>query len=83
LPVDSIYRRMDEIALGVPEPILERLPSDDESAAADMQKAVAGWEEQLNRVIAEADDEREAAGNDARGDRPLRGALRDLRRVRP
>ncbi|WP_226040586.1 hypothetical protein [Natrinema sp. DC36] len=53
---------MDEISLGVPEPVLERLPEDDESAAADMQKAVAGWEEQLNRVVAEADDEREAAG---------------------
>ena len=53
---------MEEISLGVPEPILDRLPDDDESAAADMQKAVAGWEDQLNRVLEEADDEREAAG---------------------
>ncbi|RZV08447.1 hypothetical protein BDK88_2517 [Natrinema hispanicum] len=53
---------MQEITLGVPEPILERLPDDDESAAADMQKAVAGWETRLNQVLEDADDEREAAG---------------------
>ncbi|AGB32953.1 hypothetical protein C488_09901 [Natrinema pellirubrum DSM 15624] len=53
---------MEEISLGVPEPILERLPDDDESAAADMHKAVAGWEDQLNRVRKEAEDDREAAG---------------------
>jgi len=53
---------MQEISLGVPEPILERLPDDDESAAADMQKAVAGWEDRLNRVLEDVDDEREAAG---------------------
>lgn len=53
---------MDEISLGVPEPLLERLPEDDEAAAADMQEAVAGWERQLNRVLEEADDDREAAG---------------------
>ncbi|MFD1563749.1 hypothetical protein ACFR99_09335 [Haloarchaeobius amylolyticus] len=52
---------MQEISLGVPEPILERLPDDDESAAADMQKAVAGWEDRLNRALEDADDEREAA----------------------
>ncbi len=53
---------MDEISLGVPEPILERLPADDETAAADMQQAVAGWETKLNRAIEEADDDRDAAG---------------------
>ncbi|TMT85639.1 hypothetical protein E2L06_03130 [Haloterrigena sp. H1] len=53
---------MQEITLGVPEPILERLPDDDESAAADMQKAVAGWETRLNQALEDADDEREAAG---------------------
>lgn len=53
---------MEEISLGVPEPLLERLPEDDEAAAADMQEAVAGWERQLNRVLEEADDDREAAG---------------------
>ena len=53
---------MDEISLGVPKPVLERLPDDDETAAADMQEAVAGWEQRLNRAIENADDEREAAG---------------------
>lgn len=53
---------MDEISLGVPKPVLERLPDDDESAAADMQEAVAGWEQRLNRAIEGADDDREAAG---------------------
>ncbi|QLG51031.1 hypothetical protein [Natrinema halophilum] len=51
---------MEEITLGVPKPILERLPADDENAAADMQEAVAGWERQLNGILEEADDEREA-----------------------
>ena len=53
---------MQELTLGVPEPILERLPDDDESAAADMQTAVADWEERLNRALEDADDDREAAG---------------------
>ncbi|WP_254528523.1 hypothetical protein [Natrinema gelatinilyticum] len=53
---------MEEITLGVPKPILEQLPADDESAAADMQEAVAGWEKRLNRILEEADDEREAVG---------------------
>ena len=52
---------MDAISLGVPEPILERLPADDETAAADMQQAVAGWETKLNRAVEEADDDRDAA----------------------
>ncbi|AXR79219.1 hypothetical protein [Natrarchaeobaculum sulfurireducens] len=52
---------MDAISLGVPEPILERLPADDETAATDMQQAVAGWETKLNRAIEEADDDRDAA----------------------
>ncbi|WP_306056313.1 hypothetical protein [Natronococcus wangiae] len=53
---------MEEISLGVPEPLLERLPDEDQTAAADMKEAVAGWERQLNRVLEEADDDREAAG---------------------
>ncbi|MDQ2050056.1 hypothetical protein RBH26_06120 [Natronolimnohabitans sp. A-GB9] len=52
---------MDDISLGVPKPVLERLPDDDETAAADMQEAVAGWEQRLNRAVEDADDEREAA----------------------
>ena len=53
---------MDEIALGVPEPILDRLPDDDGAAAQDMQRAVAAWENRLNRVVADAEDGGEAAG---------------------
>lgn len=52
---------MDEISLGVPEPLLDRLPEEDDAAAADMQEAVGGWEQQLNRVLEESEDEREAA----------------------
>ncbi|MFC7214130.1 hypothetical protein ACFQO4_08560 [Saliphagus sp. GCM10025334] len=54
---------MDEISLGVPEPVLERLPDDSGDAAIDMQQAVAGWESRLNRAIEEADDDAEAAGH--------------------
>lgn len=53
---------MEPISLGVPEPILERLPDDDEAVAADMHQAVTGWEAKLNRAIEEAEDDREAAG---------------------
>ncbi|MEY7851531.1 hypothetical protein AB7C87_20295 [Natrarchaeobius sp. A-rgal3] len=52
---------MEELSLGVPEPILERLPPEDETAATDMQEAVAGWERRLNEAIDEADDDRDAA----------------------
>lgn len=53
---------MDDISLGVPEPVLDRLPEDGGDAAMDMQQAVAGWERQLNQAIAQADDDAEAAG---------------------
>ncbi|WP_255193086.1 hypothetical protein [Natronobeatus ordinarius] len=53
---------MEEVSLGVPRPLLERLPDGDEDAAADMQQAVAGWERRLNRAIEQAEDDREAAG---------------------
>ncbi|MFC6716781.1 hypothetical protein ACFQGT_16990 [Natrialbaceae archaeon GCM10025810] len=52
-----------EVSLGVPEPILERLPDDGDDAAADMRQAVAGWERRLNRAIEAAEDEREAVGH--------------------
>ncbi|GAB7018468.1 hypothetical protein [Halostagnicola bangensis] len=54
---------MDNISLGVPEPVLEQLPEDGDDTAMDMQHAVAGWEDRLNRAIDEADDEREAAAS--------------------
>ncbi|MFP8889421.1 hypothetical protein ACLI4U_06580 [Natrialbaceae archaeon A-CW2] len=53
---------MEPISLGVPAPVLERLPEDGDDAAADMKQAVAGWERRLNEAIEEADDTAEAAG---------------------
>ncbi|ADD06251.1 uncharacterized protein Nmag_2695 [Natrialba magadii ATCC 43099] len=52
---------MEEIELGVPKPLLERLPADDDVAAADMQRAVGGWEQQINEIIESVEDDREAA----------------------
>ena len=34
---------MDEISLGVPEPLLESLPEEGSAAARDMQRAVEGF----------------------------------------
>lgn len=53
---------MDEVSLGVPKPLLDRLPPDGDDAEADMQQAVAGWERRINRAIERAEDDREAAG---------------------
>jgi hypothetical protein len=53
---------MDDITLGVPEPILDRLPEDDGTAAQDIQRAVSAWEDRLNRAVDDAEDEGEAAG---------------------
>ena len=52
---------MDDISLGVPEPVLERLPEGSDDTTMDMQQAVAGWEDRINRAIDEAEDDREAA----------------------
>ncbi|ELY88641.1 hypothetical protein C483_14922 [Natrialba hulunbeirensis JCM 10989] len=52
---------MEEIELGVPKPLLERLPADDDVTAPDMQRAVGGWEQQVNELIESAEDDREAA----------------------
>jgi len=51
---------METVSLGVPEPILDSLPGDDD-ARKDMQEAVAGWERRLNGAIEAADDDAEAA----------------------
>lgn len=53
---------MDEVELYVPEPILDALPEGSADAAADMRRAAADWERQLNEAVSEAEDEREAAG---------------------
>lgn len=52
---------MEEPSLSIPASILESLPADGETAAADMERAVEGWERRLGRVVAERDPE-EAAG---------------------
>jgi len=48
---------MDEISLTIPDAIVESLPADGDDAAKDMRRAVEGWEQRLNRVVAEEDDE--------------------------
>ncbi|WP_267640819.1 hypothetical protein [Haloarchaeobius amylolyticus] len=52
---------MDHVSLGVPQQILDSLPEDGEPASSDMQRAVATWEQRINRAIDEAETEREAA----------------------
>ncbi|MCY4731041.1 hypothetical protein KY092_10795 [Natronomonas gomsonensis] len=54
---------MDEISLGVPQPLLDALPEDGQAAAQDMQRAVEGYEQRLNGAIEEADDDAEAASS--------------------
>ena len=46
---------MDEITLTIPAPIRDALPADDDAAIADMERAVRGWERQVNAFI-EADE---------------------------
>jgi hypothetical protein len=53
---------MDDVTLTIPAPILDSLPDDDGAAAKDMERAVEGWEDRINRAIEAADDENEAAG---------------------
>lgn len=68
---------MDEISLGVPEPLLDSLPEDDSGAARDMRRAVEGYEHRINDLVADVDDDAEAAGRvldviehfEARGER--------------
>lgn len=52
---------MDRISLGVPRPLLESLPEDGDDAAADMQSAVAAWEDRLNQIVEDADTDQDAA----------------------
>ena len=51
---------MEPVSLGVPEPIIELLPEDGDNSAQDMQRAVQGWEQRVNRRIEEAEDDAEA-----------------------
>lgn len=52
---------MDDIQLGVPGPLVESLPDDDEGARKDMQRAVEGYNARLERAMEIADDDSEAA----------------------
>ena len=52
---------MDEISLGVPEPLLDSLPEEGAAAARDMQRAVEGYNERIATILSGADDDSEAA----------------------
>lgn len=60
----NIYSRrtrtsnVDEIELTIPKGIVESLPADSEDTKQDMQKALVGWERELNAALSsEADDD--------------------------
>lgn len=53
---------MDEVDLAVPRPLLESLPEEGDAAREDLQRAVGGIEDRINRAIEAAADEGEAAG---------------------
>lgn len=52
---------METVSLGVPQPIIDSLPDDDDTAARDMQRAVENIESRLNGAIERADDDAAAA----------------------
>ncbi len=51
---------MEPVSLGVPEPILDLLPSDGDGTAQDMQRAVDGWNSRINRHIEAAESDADA-----------------------
>ncbi|QZA87601.1 hypothetical protein K0C01_07220 [Salinarchaeum sp. IM2453] len=50
---------MSEVQFDVPSSILDSLPSEDDGAVADMEQAVAGWEQRINQGIEAADSTQE------------------------
>ncbi|WP_435196282.1 hypothetical protein [Natronomonas sp. EA1] len=52
---------MDPVDLGIPRQILDSLPGDS-NAAKDMERALEGYEQRVNRALADATSEAEAAG---------------------
>lgn len=52
---------MEQIELVLPEGIVESLPADSEETKLDMQKAIEGWQRELNEALA-TDDEEEMVG---------------------
>jgi len=47
---------MADLSLTIPESIVDALPEDGDNARMDMERAIAGWERQLNEFIADEDD---------------------------
>lgn len=47
---------MDEISLRIPEAIVDSLPPESEDTKRDMERAVAGWEDELNAALGEDED---------------------------
>jgi hypothetical protein len=47
---------MEEISLTIPEAIVESLPADGEDAERDMNRAVTGWEQELNAALTSEED---------------------------
>jgi hypothetical protein len=68
---------MDEVTLSIPAPILDSLPEDGQAAAQDMERAVEGWEQRINRAIAAAEDDAAAAGYVVDAIEELEGRLED------
>ena len=52
---------MDDIELGVPEPLVDSLPEDGDGAQQDMYRAVEGYNARLERALESADGDGEAA----------------------
>lgn len=48
---------MDELEFTIPKGIVDSLPADGEATKQDMQKAVAGWQQELDAVFGRDDDE--------------------------
>lgn len=46
---------MEQIELSIPSAIVESLPADSADTERDMERALAGWEEQLGAALAEGD----------------------------
>lgn len=47
---------MADLSLSIPQSIVDALPEDGENARRDMERAVSGWERQLERLLDEAED---------------------------
>ena len=52
---------MDEIQLGVPQPLLDSLPDEGASAGQDMQRAIKGYNARIDQAIETAEDDAAAA----------------------